>query len=553
MTEPGRRFEKRLIEEHGLEWQKAIGEQKFQAIADIAVDAIVSINADSKITFWNKAAEAMFDYKRDEVLGKDLTMIMPERYRLRHKRGVKRFSATKRTDYIGRVNEFEGLRRDGTEFPLQLSVATWGSGGKMFFLSIVRDTTTQRRASQLSNLLNVINIAMASSLDTEVILKTVVEEAAKGLGSESATIVLHEGDGWEIKYTYGLLEKFVGTRLSGERAKHIRAMSLAKKSLVIQDTHADLRVDREFMKELGTRSLIMVPLVVKDEIAGALVFHCTKIAPFGELEIDFANKLGSSLSLAIENSRLYQAQRHTANTLQEAMLVTTKKIEGIDFDFIYRSATETLKVGGDFYDIFELEHDKTGIVIGDVSGKGLEAATLTSVTKNSIKAYAYESKSPAEILRKTNEIIARSSEENMFVTIFFAILENDTGKMIYSNAGHPPPIIKDENYDARFLKASSPAIGMFTKRENFSRLEFNDETDCLAKEDLMVLYTDGVIETRCQKKLFGDERLISLVSKNDSKSPKMMNEQIFKNVLDFCGDELADDLVLLSIRRMNKP
>lgn len=111
------------------------------------------------------------------------------------------------------------------------------------------------------------------------------------------------------------------------------------------------------------------------------------------------------------------------NTLQQALLTVPAEIKGISYGHLYRSATATAKVGGDFYDIFELEHDRVDIVIGDVSGKGLEAATLTSLAKNTIKAYAYEGNSPAEVITRMNDVVRKALTSAAFITVFFGILD----------------------------------------------------------------------------------------------------------------------------------
>src|SRR3990172_6829386 len=148
--------------------------------------------------------------------------------------------------------------------------------------------------------------------------------------------------------------------------------------------------------------MLAVLLLVRGEVIGILGFTYDTGRQFTEAELDFVPKLATSVSLAIENARLYAAERKVAETLQEAFLNMPRQIAGLEFGHIYRSATETARVGGDFYDLFELEPDRVGVLIGDVAGKGLEAAALTSVIKSTVKAYAFENFFPASILAKTN-------------------------------------------------------------------------------------------------------------------------------------------------------
>jgi len=123
-------------------------EERFRSVAQSASDAIISTDSLGNIVFWNRAAETLFGYAADEALGKPLTLIMPERCRQAHQEGMKRVVATGKTKIIGKVVELAGLRKDGREFPLELSVATWHTGEGVFFGGICRDITERKRAEE---------------------------------------------------------------------------------------------------------------------------------------------------------------------------------------------------------------------------------------------------------------------------------------------------------------------------------------------------------------------------------------------------------------------
>jgi PAS domain S-box-containing protein len=121
-------------------------EERFRSIADSAVDAIVSADAAGNVIFWNSGARAMFGYESDEVMGRPLGDLMPERYRTAHQAGLSRVAAGGARHLDGRAVEVEGLRKDGSEFPLELTVSTWDKGGRVFFGGILRDISERRRA-----------------------------------------------------------------------------------------------------------------------------------------------------------------------------------------------------------------------------------------------------------------------------------------------------------------------------------------------------------------------------------------------------------------------
>jgi PAS domain S-box-containing protein len=123
-------------------------DERGRAIAAAAVDAIISINVQDKIIFWNRAASEMFGYTEDEILGKSVTILIPERHRAAHRAGVKRFLKTREPVLIGRTAELQGLRKGGTEFPLELSLSTWTAKGRTYFTGIIRDISDRKEAER---------------------------------------------------------------------------------------------------------------------------------------------------------------------------------------------------------------------------------------------------------------------------------------------------------------------------------------------------------------------------------------------------------------------
>ncbi len=399
---------------------------------------------------------------------------------------------------------------------------------------------TEKESAALNEGLNKIHMAIGSTQNIYEILSRAIEESAKALGCETATIVLKENDYWILRYNYGFDKKYIGMRFSGAQAQSIITLVQAGEPIVANDALHDEKLDKEIVKALRIRSVVIVPLTLRNKIIGILSYNYHKDAiAFTKGQVDFLKKVAVSLSLALENANLYVDQRHIATTLQQAVLELPEKIQGIEFSDLYRSATASAEVGGDFYDLLEIEHNKIGILIGDVSGKGLQAATLTSLIKNAIKAYVFENRSPANIIKKTNNILVKESSDKTFVSLFFAILDLETKELNFCNAGHPPPILKKSTSDIVLLSTQSPVVGIFDNSQFFDK-KIAFETD-----DILFLYTDGVIEARRNKELFGEERLISTVK--EARAAKDMPQYILDTVINFSGNNLADDLAILAI------
>ncbi len=533
-----------ITERERAESELKESESRFRSLAESATDAIICCaNQGTVISFWNDAAEKVFGYSAAEAIGKPTTLIIPEKHRKAHWEGVQRLIATGRSEVVGKILQLEGLRKDGKTFPIEFSYGGWRSGnGEPLFVAILRDITERKRAENLSSSLDRINTLIHSTLDVDQIMKRAVVDATDAIGAESALVLLHEADRWIAKYAHGLPKDIIGRRFTDRQARLAGSAVATGKTVVIPDARKDRRINRELVEKYSIRSALAAPLVAKDEVIGALFFyyHSAPTA-FSDAQADFANKLAASVSLAVENARLYESKRAIADTLQKALLVMPDRVDGIEFGCLYHSATEAAEVGGDFYDLFELEEGKVGLAIGDISGKGLEAATLNSFVKSTIRAYVYEYESPALIMSRVNEALAKTSAPSVFASAFFGILDTASGMLKYCNAGHPPPLLVRGASDADFLQVSSPVIGAF------SGMEYSGGEALLKPGDLLFLYTDGAIEARRDLDFFGEDRLLKLVRERFAKEVKGLPGSVFDEIMRFTGGHLVDDVALLAI------
>lgn len=408
-------------------------------------------------------------------------------------------------------------------------------------LSLV-DVTETVRAKHLSDALNDINNAISSTFNIDKILQSVVVEAAEAIGCDGSVIGLYEDDVWAIRYVHGLSKGLADKAFRNEQSYAVMLALETKEPIIINDTSRDEKANRLLAETYGIRSIMIVPLIVKDKSIGMISFVYTA-APvaFTNDKIDFAKKLAASASFAFESAKLYAAERNIADILQEAVLTLPECIEGIEFASLYRSATEAAKVGGDFYDLFEIKPGKVGIIVGDVSGKGIEASAMTSFVKNTIKAYAQDEDSPALVMAKTNDLVVRSSPPSNFITLFFGILDTETGRITYCNAGHPPAVLARKAYDTMLLNAESPLIGAF------AGLDYDESETMLEQGDTLVLYTDGAIEARSADELFGEDRLVNFIEGLKAEEVGDMPQLIFDHIVNYAGGKLLDDMAILAI------
>ena len=430
----------------------------------------------------------------------------------------------------------------GRSIPVEISSNIVEFGGRKVIQGIFRDITARKRAKELSDILNNINTAIHSTLNIGQIIKRVVVASAQGIQADAASVAMREDGKWVDKYIYyNLPEDLDDMRLGISELFYTEQITSTKKSLFIEDIYEERRAD-EYLKQFGVRSILALPLIIRERVIGIIsFFYFTKGAQISDEERSFTEKVAPSVSLAIENANFYENQKQVSETLQEALIAIPENIDGINFSHLYRSATEIAKVGGDFYDIFAIEHGKIAIIMGDVSGKGIEATGIASLVKNTINAYAYEDLMPNLVLQKTNEIILRSTEPDTFVTVFFCIWDVSLGVLSYCNGGHPPPVVERADGLLELLPSYSPILGAW------SDINYINKQVKLEKGDNLILYSDGIIEARHKSEFFGEERLGRTIKDLRNISTENKASAIYEAVISFSNGMLTDDLALLSV------
>ena len=282
---------------------------------------------------------------------------------------------------------------------------------------------------------------------------------------------------------------------------------------------------------------------------------------------DFATKpidmddLARTIEKAIEQIHyVHESQKeHTQLESLKEDLVSAKEIQQsfLPMEFppfpedsdkldIYASMTAAKDIGGDFYDFFRIDDDHIVLVIADVCGKGIPAALFMAVSRTIIHSKGMQGVSAAECLTESNRLLANSTVNYMFVTVFYAIFNTKTGLVTYSNAGHNPPHIVRVGGTIEQL----PMEGQFMVGA-FEEEVYTDKTLQLDHGDTLVMFTDGVTEaTDSTNRPFGTERLDIILSGVADKSSREIVEAIKAGITDFVEDaEQTDDITILALKR----
>jgi serine phosphatase RsbU (regulator of sigma subunit)/anti-sigma regulatory factor (Ser/Thr protein kinase) len=252
--------------------------------------------------------------------------------------------------------------------------------------------------------------------------------------------------------------------------------------------HAASREHAAFMHRMGYRSKIVVPVAAQAHIFGALTFVRTGSEAFDERDVRAAEELGRRAGLAVANAKQYRREQHVAATLQRAFLTQdfpTKR--GLAFHALYRPGLSDADLGGDWYDAFQTPDGWVIVTIGDVTGKGVEAARLMVNLRQSVRIAATIAHEPSAILRIVNNALMLDRSDAL-ATAFVGAVSPDLSIMRYASAGHPPAFLRWEHGGIAVLDAASPPLGI--SRET----TFEDRDLAIADGDLLVLYTDGLTE-----------------------------------------------------------
>ncbi len=414
-------------------------------------------------------------------------------------------------------------------------------------------TRLEQKIKRLSSLIEV-NALISSSLNLDQILENVMTISKQVMNADASSLMLIDEKTNELVYEVALGS--VGEKLKQEfRLKMGQGIAgtVAEegKPLLLEDVYTHPKFYRGHDDATGyrTKSMMTVPLKVGERITGvAQVINRLDGGVFDADDLELFIALCSLAAIAIENAKMHQSlmekQRlvrdmEFARTVQESFLPQqAPEIMNYRFSAHYTPAQE---VGGDFYDFIHLGSQRTGIVIGDVSGKGVPAALYMAKLGSDLKTLAFTEKDPATALQKLNDLLAERSRRGMFATILYLELDSGNGTMTLSNAGHLPPLVKKKDGTVNKISGAGGApLGILRG------MQFGEEKMAIHPGDTVILYTDGIIEAlNTRDELYGYRRFEELIRKSPS-APDALKTAIIDDVNRFTGlCQQHDDMTLV--------
>ena len=246
--------------------------------------------------------------------------------------------------------------------------------------------------------------------------------------------------------------------------------------------------------------------------------------------------------LFFELKQREQSEHAIADTLQSAMLMAPGRVGAIEMGYAYVSSMGLARVGGDFYDLFKPANGFVSFVIGDVCGKGIEAAVSTTMVRATLRAFAYDDHDPTSVLDHTNDSLTDQFASDKFATVIFGTLESATGRLRIASAGHPDPVLCRADVASCIDLPRNPPLSVVRNQE-FESVEL-----CLEDGDTLILYTDGLLEAGWRADQFGTERLLLHAGESLGKEPSEIAEALMSAAQRYAGDRLDDDVAIVVLR-----
>ena len=473
-----------------------------------APDAFATIEPDGTVVAWNREAARMFGVTEEEAVGRDVAELMfaPED---RPAHAERRSRDLERPEGAGPVRrEVEMVRRDGSRFPAEITVSRVQASGRALLAFFVRDVTARAQreqeraelmreqtareeAEQMASIVNGLQMLLDAALAharLDDMLGALLPRLCEVLSADAASVLLPNEDD-EGSFTVHASSAdfgdeppraFLGEGVAG-RVAQTREPELAN------DPSAEDIADPALH---GCGSVLGVPLLAGETVTGVILVGVPPPRRFTDDDLLTLGLAADRVALAIDHARVFEREHKIAETLQRSLLPDRlPRLPGLEVAARYLPAASEADVGGDWYDVIPIAAGRVGLVMGDVAGKGLAAASMVGRLRSALRAYALEGHDPPTVVARLNQLVWSESDDSEMATLTYVVVDPAENSVSWVNAGHLPPLVVGDDGDAEFLEATaSVPLGVMP----FPAYE--EESRDLPPGATVLLYTDGLVE-----------------------------------------------------------
>ena len=406
---------------------------------------------------------------------------------------------------------------------------------------------SERQTSRQVNALYEISRSFAQSLSLEKTLATVTSTIVDVLGVDAAVIRVPDERG----------DQFVprAVHVADLRMDEVVRTILGRPQPRPARTHDPLVLDIATAQRLGGAHALLIPFLEKGSTAALLpiatatdllaqltILCLDPARPISAETLTTAGTIAQQAALAIDNARLYHQQKQFAETMQQSLLPRERPaVAGLEIGTVYESAAQ-VDVGGDVFDFMDLPDGRLAVVLGDVTGHGIDATADMAMAKFVFRSLAREHSEPSDFLMHANEVVVGEIAVGKFITMAYLTVD-PAGDVLCASAGHPEPRLVHADGTVTGLACGGLALGIDESQT------YEQVCAELPSGGTVVLYTDGVIESRRGRELFGTQRLDDLLAAHATHSPQTIADALLAACRDFAGGDLPDDCAIVVIRR----
>jgi PAS domain S-box-containing protein len=532
-------------------------EQHLAEVVKGTQDAVYSKNLDGIVTSWNPAAARMHGWTEEEAVGRHISFVVPTD----HAEEEEKILASIRRGERLETYETERVRKDGARIDVSLTVSPIRDPelGAVGASVIARDVTAEKRRRRAQEFLLVASRGLDASLDFTETARTIARTAVPEL-AELCVLDFVRPDGMIGDSIVAGIDPEAAARLEQIRreaaldpdGRHPVAQVLREgrpmiwRDLTSPEVVADVAqsdAHLRLMIDAGYNSAAVVGLVARGRTLGAVSFlHARSDLRYDPDDLDLLNELGERAAIALDNARLYQERDRIAANLQRGLRPPhPPEVPGLEISVVFEAAGEGIEIGGDFYDVLPTD-DGCWLLIGDVAGKGPEAAGVSVAVRHSVRGLTREIADPGEVLGRVNELLLEGTNLTDFATAALIRMhdEGESWRATIATAGHPPAVL---------LTREGPVqLGGGAMLGARSEAELAEHEAVLAPGDTLVLYTDGWLEAGPVARHRRPESLAELVGELADRPLREVPERLRLEAMTRGGGSLRDDLVVLAVR-----
>ncbi|HXV05779.1 MAG TPA: SpoIIE family protein phosphatase [Solirubrobacterales bacterium] len=532
-------------------------EQHLAEVVKGTQDAVYSKNLDGIVTSWNPAAARMHGWTEEEAVGRHISLVVPPD----HEDQEQEILASIRRGERLETYETERIRKDGARIDVSLTVSPIRDPelGVVGASVIARDVTAEKRRRRAQEFLLVASRGLDASLDPDKTARTIAETAVPEL-AELCVLDFVRRDGTLGDSIVAGIDPEAAARLERIRrdtpldphGRHPVAQVLREgrpmiwRDLTSPEVVADVAQNDahlQLMIDAGYNSAAVVGLVARGRKLGAISFlHARNDLRYDAADLELLNELGERAAIALDNARLYQERARIADKLQRGLRPPRPaEVPGLELSVVFEAAGEGIEVGGDLYDVLPTE-DGCWILIGDVAGKGVEAAAVSVAVRHSVRGLTREIERPWEVLQRVNELLLEGTTLNDFATALLIRMRKEGGewKVALAAAGHPPAI--------HLTREGPLQLGGGSMLGARSDPPLGAHETTLREGETLVLYTDGWTEAGPPSVHRGPDAIAKMAHELADFPVGEVTQRLRLEAITRGGGSLDDDLVVLAVR-----